>query len=424
MSEIVSDTLRELSPSESSRYSIVSVLKDGANGRIFLAEKEGKRFILKAPATDSGRAVERLRREWELSIGLSHPGLAYVFTWEEDSPVGPCLVQEWVDGRTLDAFLQESPSLPARKRVFEQLLDVLSYLHRKGVIHNDLSPANILITKTDNAVKIIDLGFADDDGHYYTKGLGGTRGYASPELLAGTPTDARSDIWTVGALMQALFPHRYGRIVRRCLQASPDQRYASIDALAKAWKSYWRPLQISLGALTVLALGLLIAALASTLRQLDEMKDSQQTATQQIDSLRKEAESRIEELDAASSQIEAIKQQGEASSRKLDSLKKKEEARERALSAAKAEVDAWYAREIPIFRKSLKDARSQKDVSDAWIVFLDKIKVVNFDIPDRAPESIRPVLRDYIIQRYNDTVLPVNQEMNERLLELSRTQTP
>ena len=90
MSEIISDTLRELSPSGSSRYSIVSVLKDGANGRIFLAEKEGKRFILKAPATDSGRAIERLRREWELSIGLSHPGLAYVFTWEEDSPVGPC----------------------------------------------------------------------------------------------------------------------------------------------------------------------------------------------------------------------------------------------------------------------------------------------------------------------------------------------
>ena len=396
MSEIVSDTLRELSPSESSRYSIVSVLKDGANGRIFLAEKEWKRFILKAPATDSGRAIERLRREWELSIGLSHPGLAYVFTWEEDSPVGPCLVQEWVDGRTLDAFLQENPSLPARKRVFEQLLDVLSYLHRKGVIHNDFSPANILISKTDNAVKIIDLGFADDDGHYFTKGLGGTRGYASPELLAGTPTDARSDIWTVGVLMQALFPHRYGRIVRRCLQVSPAKRYASIDALAKAWKSYWRPLQISLGTLTVLALGLLIAALAVSRHRFEVLNKN-----------------RAQESEAL---LEATRQ--------LDSLKKEEEARERALSAAKAEVDAWYAREIPIFRKALKNARSQKDVSDAWIVFVDKIKVVNFDIPDRAPESVRPVLRDYIIQRYNDTVLPVNQEMNERLLELSRTQTP
>ena len=396
MSEIVSDTLRELSPSENSRYSIVSVLKDGANGRIFLAEKEGKRFILKAPATDSGQAVERLRREWELSIGLSHPGLAYVFTWEEDSPVGPCLVQEWVDGRTLDAFLQENPSLPARKRVFEQLLDVLSYLHRKGVIHNDLSPANILISKTDNAVKIIDLGFADDDGHFYTKGLGGTRGYASPELLAGTPTDARSDIWTVGVLMQALFPHRYGRIVRRCMQVSPAKRYASIDALAKAWKNYWRPLQISLGALTVLALGLLIAALAVSRHRFEVLNKN-----------------RAQESEAL---LEATRQ--------LDSLKKEEEARERALSAAKAEVDAWYAREIPIFRKALKNARSQKDVSDAWIVFVDKIKVVNFDIPDRAPESVRPVLRDYIIQRYNDTVLPVNQEMNERLLELSRTQTP
>lgn len=396
MSEIVSDTLRELSPSENSRYSVVSVLKDGANGRIFLAEKEGKRFILKAPATDSGRAIERLRREWELSIGLSHPGLAYVFTWEEDSPVGPCLVQEWVDGRPLDAFLQENPTLSARKRVFEQLLDVLSYLHRKGVIHNDLSPANILISKTDNAVKIIDLGFADDDGHFYTKGLGGTRGYASPELLAGTPTDARSDIWTVGVLMQALFPHRYGRIVRRCLQDSPDKRYASIDALAKAWKGYWRRMQIFLAALTLVLIGWLIASLAVSRHRLEVLN-----------------ENRAQESEAL---LEATRQ--------LDSLKKEEEARDSALSAAKAEVDAWYAREIPIFRKALKNARSQKDVSDAWIVFVDKIKVVNFDIPDRAPESVRPVLRDYIIQRYNDTVLPVNQEMNERLLEISRTQTP
>ena len=126
------------------------------------------------------------------------------------------LVEEYVDGRSLSEYLAEKPSLEARRRVFLQLLAVVGYLHGKGVIHNDLSPANILITRSDNDVKLIDLGYSDDDTHYLLKSLGGTREYASPELIAGGRVDARSDIWTLGRLMKDIFPRRYRRIAGKC----------------------------------------------------------------------------------------------------------------------------------------------------------------------------------------------------------------
>ena len=88
--EFYSETLREIGPSgPSAGYVIVGTVREG---RLYLAERQGKRYVLKIPASESGRDLELLRREWEMSIGLSHPGLSYVFCWEDDSPLGPCMV--------------------------------------------------------------------------------------------------------------------------------------------------------------------------------------------------------------------------------------------------------------------------------------------------------------------------------------------
>jgi len=369
MSEAVSETLRELGPAAAGGYFVLSLLKEGAHSRVFLAEKEGKRFVLKAPASDGGRNLDLLRREWEMSVGLSHPGLRYVFTWEPESPVGPCIVQEWVDGRNLTAFLAEKPSLASRKRMFGQLLDVVSYLHKKGVMHNDLSPANVLITRSDDAVKIIDLGYADDDAHVSVKSLGGTRGYASPALLNGDAVDARSDVWTLGALMQEIFPGRYGRVVRRCLSERPDRRYCSVDDLRKAWEGYWWPLWISLAVLFVFGLGMFAWSYVGTRAALDA---------------RNKAEMELSD----------------------------------ALSAAKAEVDAWYDTAVPAFRSAIAAASSADEVNAAWTDLLGQITTLNADIPSRTPESVRPALRDYTIQRYYDTFPSLQQALASRLDEL------
>ena len=234
---MVSETLREVTPGlDDGTYRIVSTLKEG---RLYLAEKAGKRFVLKTATGAKG--LELLKREYEISLRLQHPFIALAIAWEECTPVGPAIVIEYIRGRSLAEYLKEKPSLEARERVFGQLLEAVGAIHRQSIIHNDIKPENILITEADNDVKFIDFGFADGDAHFMEKGLGGTRQYASPELLAHQETDARSDIYSIGRLMRDLFPGRYRLMSRKCLQTNPDKRYRNIDALKEAWAHRQRP---------------------------------------------------------------------------------------------------------------------------------------------------------------------------------------
>lgn len=252
---MVSETLREVTASlDDGKYRIVSTLKEG---RLYLAEKAGKRFVLKTAAGAKG--LELLKREYEIFLRLQHPFIASAIAWEESTSIGPAIVMEYIRGRSLAQYLQEKPSLEARKRAFGQLLEAVGAIHRQSIIHNDIKPENILITEADNDVKLIDFGFADGDAHILEKGLGGTRRYASPELLAHQETDARSDIYSIGCLMRDLFPGRYCLISRKCCQSNPDKRYRNIDALKDAWAHRRRPLWIAFFLLIVaLAFGLII----------------------------------------------------------------------------------------------------------------------------------------------------------------------
>lgn len=237
---MVSETLREVTTSlDDGKYRVVSTLKEG---RLYLAEKAGKRFVLKT--AQGAKGLELLKREYEIAIRLQHPYIATAIAWEETTSIGPAIVIEYIRGRSLANYLQEKPSLEARKRIFGQLLEAVGAIHRQSIIHNDIKPENILITEADNDVKLIDFGFADSDTYIFEKGLGGTRQYASPELLAHQDTDACSDIYSIGCLMRDLFSGRYCQISRKCCQPNPDKRYHSIDELKRAWGHYRRKLWI------------------------------------------------------------------------------------------------------------------------------------------------------------------------------------
>lgn len=232
-----SETLREVGDGLdfAGNYDNVSILKKSPRGKIHIASRAGKRFLLKAAASDSAKDIESLKREYEMSMSLAHPNVVYVFTYESTSPVGPCIVMEYVDGVTLREWLSKNPSQSNRRRIFAQLLDAVEYLHKKGLLHNDLSPENILITRSDNSLKIIDFGFADDDTHYLGRERGCTRAYASPELLEGRPADARSDIYSLGVLMRDIFGVRYACVSRHACRKDADARYGSVAALRSAW---------------------------------------------------------------------------------------------------------------------------------------------------------------------------------------------
>lgn len=219
----------------SSTYSMPEEYATTSTAILYRVRKSGKYFIIKTPKEDTGENIALLQREYELSIGKSHPNIVNIFTYEPQSIVGPGIVMEYIDGRTLTEFIAENPPAEARKRVFKQLLQAVAYIHRSGLVHNDIKPDNIMVTRSGNDVKLIDFGLADNDAYYLARTLGCTKAYASPELLAQDKNiDARSDIYSLGKIMKELFSSRYSRIAARCLQERKEKRYTNADEIAKA----------------------------------------------------------------------------------------------------------------------------------------------------------------------------------------------
>ena len=238
-------------------YTDVELMATTSHARLYRMRRAGRLFMAKALNEECARDIDLLKREYELTLGLTHPNIIHIYTYETSTPVGPAIIMEYVDGCTLTEYLAQHPDTAARQRVFEQLLSATAYLHKAGVLHNDLKPDNILITRTNHDVRLIDFGYSDDDSHDRLRALGGTRGYASPELAAQAHgIDTRSDIYSLGRIMQQLFPSRYKRIARRCLYPTPAHRYADVEALSRAWSHRHRPLH-TMGALLVALLILL-----------------------------------------------------------------------------------------------------------------------------------------------------------------------
>ena len=256
---IDSESFRPITASAdySGRYTDVELVRVTSHAKLYRMRKAGRLFIAKTVNTADARSIELLKREYELTLGLSHPNIIHVYTYETDTPVGAAIIMEYVDGCTLTEYLTESPDKAARERIFEQLLAATEYLHKAGVLHNDLKPDNILITRKNHDVRLIDFGFADDDSHYMERTLGGTPGYASPELVEQRNSiDTRSDVYALGHIMQQLFPACYQHIVRKCTASDSNRRYTNVEQLARAWKRRRLPLQVG-GILMVSAMILL-----------------------------------------------------------------------------------------------------------------------------------------------------------------------
>ena len=218
-------------------YSDPVLLSENSMTRLYRVSRDGKYFIIKTSKDNTGRLNALVRREYEISIGLDCPYIVNVFTYEQDTVVGPGIIMEYVNGRTLGEFLKENPPMQLRRRVFGQLLEAVAYLHRKSIIHNDLKPENILITHSDNTIKLVDFGLSDDDAHYLSKTPGCTPEYASPELLAhSAPLDARSDIYSLGLLMRDIFGGKYRYISGKALRKDAAKRYANVEQMHKAFK--------------------------------------------------------------------------------------------------------------------------------------------------------------------------------------------
>jgi serine/threonine protein kinase len=169
--------------------------------------------ILRADLARDPQFQERFRREAQNAAALNHPAIVAVYdTGEASTDQGalPYIVMEFVEGRTLrDIVKTEGPM--SQKRAMEVMADVcaaLDFSHRHGIVHRDVKPANVMITKN-GAVKVMDFGIARamHDGQSamtQTAAVIGTAQYLSPEQARGEQVDARSDVYAAGCVLYEL----------------------------------------------------------------------------------------------------------------------------------------------------------------------------------------------------------------------------
>jgi hypothetical protein len=139
-----------------------------------------------------------------MRLGHNHPNLVTVFDFFEDEQGRPCLAMELVQGGSVADLLDAYHRLPATvvRRIAIKALSALAYLHDAQVLHRDLSPCNILVSTT-GEVKVSDLNLVKhmEHGQAHTHTFRGKPVYASPEAREHGPLDARSDLYSLGAIL-------------------------------------------------------------------------------------------------------------------------------------------------------------------------------------------------------------------------------
>lgn len=204
---------------------------------IWRADKDGRFRVYKALKREyAGDPVyERLlRKEFEIGYSLSHPNICEYYGFVNIPPLGNCIEMEWVDGCSLDTLLPRGAvSKTLAAKIISETCDALAYMHSKQIVHRDLKPSNIMLTYNGNNVKLIDFGLSDSDSHSVLKGSAGTQVFASPELISGGNVDYRTDIFSLGCVIDRLGPS-FGRVTRKCCQRDPGKRFQSAMEVKQA----------------------------------------------------------------------------------------------------------------------------------------------------------------------------------------------
>src|SRR5919202_5705826 len=197
------------------RYRAQKRLGSGGMAEVWCAEDEvlGRRVALKLLGgrfAEDGDFRERFRREAQAAAGLAHPNIVGIFD-RGDWDGTPYIAMELVEGRTLKELVRERGPLPPEVAVnlTVQVLRALSYAHRRGIVHRDVKPQNVILDHEGQA-KVADFGLARSGASEMTQTgtILGTVQYASPEQAQGQPVSPRSDLDSAGIMLYELLTGR------------------------------------------------------------------------------------------------------------------------------------------------------------------------------------------------------------------------
>ncbi len=251
------------------RYRVEAKVGEGGMGVVCRAydevlEKVVALKTLHAQMMSDPKAQRDLRQEVALCQDLTHPNIVRVYDLQVGSEV-PYMTMEYVDGTTLALLLARRGKIPLEEFLAyaEQILSAIAFAHSLNVVHRDIKPQNVMLTK-DGTIKVMDFGIAQVLKDAFTRVTGqmisGTLNYMAPEHIRGKPADKRSDIYSLGCMFYELLngrapfwtgdvvhqhlhekpqsieglPYDVNQVVLRCLEKEPDDRFQEATLLADA----------------------------------------------------------------------------------------------------------------------------------------------------------------------------------------------
>lgn len=244
-------------------------------GRDTLLDRDVAVKVLNARLREDGADRDAFLREARAAAALVHPNVVAIY----DAGVfagWPYIVMEYVPGGTLKDLLDREGRLPPQRAVAiaAAMAEALDYGHRRGIVHADVKPGNILLDATGQP-KLVDFGIAQTAAATValTQAITGTAAYIAPEQLEGQPLDGRADIYALGTVLYQMLtgvlpfeapnaatlatrrlvsaprpiqelapaiPPALAAVVMRCLARYPDDRFASANELARALRAIER----------------------------------------------------------------------------------------------------------------------------------------------------------------------------------------
>ena len=254
------------------KYVILGELGRGAGGVVYRARDPIINRLVALKTITTGLAefpdlLQRFYQEAQSAGGLQHPNIVTIYDMGDERGV-PYIAMELLEGESLDQLIARRTPLPVPLKLTYalQACRALDYAHKRGIIHRDVKPDNVMLTR-DGTVKVVDFGIARvlETSKTQTGMLLGTFAYMSPEQYHGEHADARSDIWSFGVLLYELLayqrpfkgqtpaslmhsicqqepqsllevapecPPALEKVVHKVLRKSAEERYQSMEELA------------------------------------------------------------------------------------------------------------------------------------------------------------------------------------------------